>query len=260
VTTWDQFVPPFARAVETYFREQGTDPASPAAQSTVTTNTEVVPVRTEILLRTMRSHTPVRSVEGLTVLDAGCGFGACSVYVATHEGAAHVTGADLSDVFLDVGRAVLRECPVGNVEFVQANMTALPLADSAYDVVLVNNSFIYFDDKADVDRALAELHRVAKGGAAIVFYQPNRWTYREAFTRMPLVHLLPRKLGDRVVARSGKRSGLLDVRYLSPPDHMRRLRKVGFRKVRLVSPRNLDAARGIRRYFAPYYAISGVKP
>jgi ubiquinone/menaquinone biosynthesis C-methylase UbiE len=259
MSTWDHFAPSFARAVKDYFREQGTDPASPAAQSTITTNTDVVPLRTEILLRTMRSHTPVRAVEGLTVLDAGCGFGACTFFLATQERAARVTGADLSDVFLDVGRAVLRERPVENLEFVRANMTALPLDDDAYDVVLVNNSFIYFDEKADVDRALAELHRVAKPGAAIVFYQPNRWTYREAFTRMPLVHLLPRTLGDRVVARSGKRSGLLDIRYLSPPDHMRRLRKAGFRGVRLVSPRNLDAARGVRRYFAPYYAIAGVK-
>lgn len=260
MAAWDELVPVYRQAVRAYFEREGTDPDSPAAEATIKTNAELVPTRVDLLVRMLAANTPARDLSGKAVLDVGCGFGACSLYLGATERPATVVGVDLSEVFLRVGREVLAERHMPGVVLEQGDMVAIPEADARFDVVVVNNSYVYFPERRKLAMSMREFHRVLKPGGVIVFFQANRWYPREAFTKLPLVQFLPRTLADRVVRRSGRRSTYLDVRLLSPVHHRRLLRRAGFTEVRIAHPSRPDDASGWKRFLASYYLVAGMKP
>jgi SAM-dependent methyltransferase len=135
---------------------------------------------------------------GRRVLDLGCGLGEY-VRAFAREGA-RAYGCDIARERLVTGRQR------GAVGLLQAAGEALPLVDSALDVVVLNEVIEHVAD----DRAtLAEVARVlAPGGVAIV-YAPNRLypfethgVYvrgRYVFGNIPLVNWLPNILRNRLV-------------------------------------------------------------
>jgi SAM-dependent methyltransferase len=102
-------------------------------------------------------------VEGVTpgtrVLDVACGTGIVARRAAA-RGAA-VAGVDLNAQMLDVARAAEPA-----IEWIEADATALPLADDAFDVVLCQQGLQFMPDPA---AAVAEMRRVlAPGGRLAV--------------------------------------------------------------------------------------------
>jgi ubiquinone/menaquinone biosynthesis C-methylase UbiE len=96
------------------------------------------------------------------VLDVGCGAGRVSVSLASLV--AHVTGVDLTPAMLDQARALQARAGVSNIEWKQADSTALPLADGAFDLVI---SQAMFHHAADPAATLAEMRRVCAPGGRI---------------------------------------------------------------------------------------------
>jgi len=96
---------------------------------------------------------------GDRVLDVACGTGIVARRAAARG--ATVVGVDVNAQMLDVARAA---DPA--VEWIEADATALPLADDAFDIVLCQQGLQFMPDPA---AALAEMRRVlAPGGRLTV--------------------------------------------------------------------------------------------
>jgi ubiquinone/menaquinone biosynthesis C-methylase UbiE len=151
---------------------------------------ELAPVRERVLANAQLE-------EGDILLDAGCGdgligFGALSL--VGDRGA--VVFDDISQELLDRCRAIADGDP--RCRFVNAPITALPLADESVDAVTVRSVLIYVPEK---QQALAEVHRVLVPGGRLSLFEPlNSYGYpepNETFFGIRLPTEL-RPLADRV--------------------------------------------------------------
>ncbi|MDL2279216.1 class I SAM-dependent methyltransferase [Desulfovibrio sp. OttesenSCG-928-G11] len=114
------------------------------------------------LLRQLLSGWPRRSRSVLTL-----GSGSCALIETLWEAGFDVTAQDSDPDFLDKGRRLL-----GNrVDFVLSSPTALPFDDDAFDYVVAALALEFWEDPG---AALAEMARLATGGAIIIF--PNAWS------------------------------------------------------------------------------------
>ena len=104
----------------------------------------------------------VRPGPGERVLDVGCGSGRIAVALAAL--AAHVTGIDLTPAMLEQARALQDQAGVANIEWIEADSTALPVADGAFDLVV---SQAMFHHAADPAATLAEMRRACAPGGRI---------------------------------------------------------------------------------------------
>jgi ubiquinone/menaquinone biosynthesis C-methylase UbiE len=119
-----------------------------------------------------RYHFAARLVAGRDVLDVACGAGYGSALLA--RSAAKVTGADISAAAVDHARR--RYAGVPNVEFRQADCTALPFADASFDVVV---SFETVEHIAAQEAFLDEVRRVLRPGGVVILSCPNKVEYTD---------------------------------------------------------------------------------
>jgi SAM-dependent methyltransferase len=119
-----------------------------------------------------RYHFASRWVGGKNVLDVACGEGYGTALLARH--AARVTGVDVAPGAIEHAR---REyAALANVEFVCADCTLLPLADSSIDVAV---SFETIEHIAGQEAFLGELARVLKPGGVLLISSPNKLEYSD---------------------------------------------------------------------------------
>lgn len=104
---------------------------------------------------------------GQKVLDVAAGTGVSSEPFA--DAGVDVIAADLSEGMLDVGR---RRRP--DMTFVQADVTALPFGDDAFDAVTMSYGL---RNVADYPKALSEIYRVLKPGGRIVILEFSTPTF-----------------------------------------------------------------------------------
>lgn len=111
---------------------------------------------------------------GQRVLDVGCGTGVVAL-TAARVGAT-VTGADLTPALLEAGRANATLAGL-DVEFIEADVEALPFDDARFDVVLSQFGHM-FGPRPEV--TIAEMLRVLKPGGTIAFstWPPELYTGR----------------------------------------------------------------------------------
>jgi len=84
-------------------------------------------------------------------------------------------------VFVDISTPALAKLRERGAQVALGQVTALPFADSAFDLVCALDIIEHVEDD---DRALAELSRVASDGAALVIsmpLHPSRWTSFDDF-------------------------------------------------------------------------------
>ncbi|WP_053948240.1 class I SAM-dependent methyltransferase [Halolamina sediminis] len=106
----------------------------------------------------------LESVEGKAYVELGCGGGQGTVGTA-ELGAEPAVGVDFSGEQLRYARALRDEYAV-DAQFVQGDVTDLPLPDDRFDVA---SSEAAFQMVENVDRAFAEAHRVLREGGVFVF-------------------------------------------------------------------------------------------
>jgi ubiquinone/menaquinone biosynthesis C-methylase UbiE len=96
------------------------------------------------------------------VLDVGCGSGQFAVAIAPLV--AQVVGADLTPAMLDKARAHQAQAGVSNVQWLQADSTALPVTDASFDIV-TSRSMLHH--AANPAATLAEMRRACASGGRI---------------------------------------------------------------------------------------------
>ena len=100
--------------------------------------------------------------EGDVVLDLGSGAGN-DVFIARREVGpeGRVIGVDFSAEMLERARANMKKLGYANIDFLEGEIEALPLADGRVDVVISNCVLNLVPDKS---AAFREIHRVLKPG------------------------------------------------------------------------------------------------
>lgn len=102
---------------------------------------------------------------GEVVLDVGCGAGIDTLIAARRVGPeGRALGLDMTRAMLERARQHAVLTGLGNVEFHEGFMEALPFADASIDVVLSNGTLNLSTRKS---RALAEMHRALRPGGRL---------------------------------------------------------------------------------------------
>ncbi|RRS01391.1 class I SAM-dependent methyltransferase [Glycomyces terrestris] len=112
---------------------------------------------------------------GLDVLDIACGPGALAIAAA--RAGARVTGLDAAPALLDLARTRAEAAGVA-VDWIEADMTALPVPDEAFDLVASAFGCMFAPDP---EAMAAELVRVCRPGGRIAVLA---WTPESAFGAM----------------------------------------------------------------------------
>ena len=117
------------------------------------------------------------------ILDLCCGQGRHTLELA-RRAFNRVRGIDQSDVLLDAAREAAHQ-QNRNVSFDQGDARALPYEDNAFDVVLLlGNSFGYFDAARDDQVVLQEVRRVlVPGGRVLLDLTDGDYTRKEFHPR-----------------------------------------------------------------------------
>jgi SAM-dependent methyltransferase len=107
---------------------------------------------------------------GMQVLDIACGSGEPSISIAAlvrgteHQRPGRVVGVDLATAPLEVARERAAKRGLENVEYLQADVHALPFAGESFDRVTSRLGVMFF---SDLPKALSEMHRVLKPGGRV---------------------------------------------------------------------------------------------
>lgn len=111
-------------------------------------------------------HLRHASIEpGETILDLGCGAGIDTILAARRTGpSGRVIGLDFLPDMLDRTAGAAAEATLANVEVLEGEMEAIPLADACVDHVISNGVLNLSPRKA---RALAECARVLRPGGKL---------------------------------------------------------------------------------------------
>jgi len=101
-------------------------------------------------------------LEGLAVLDIGCGLGGVDIHLVKQHRAAMVSGIDVEQSLIDRCRELAEKSGVGSqTEFICVEPGRLAFDDASFDAVTSKDSIIHIPDK----QALAEdVFRVLKPG------------------------------------------------------------------------------------------------
>jgi ubiquinone/menaquinone biosynthesis C-methylase UbiE len=109
-----------------------------------------------------RATAGLANADKLLAIDLACGPGTYTRPLAARV--RHVIGADLTPAMVEKARAEAARDGIANIEFVCADIYALPFADGAAGIVSCGYAFHHMTDPA---RALAEMARVLQPGGRV---------------------------------------------------------------------------------------------
>jgi ubiquinone/menaquinone biosynthesis C-methylase UbiE len=194
------------------------------------------------------------SLDGLRVIDLGCGFGGISLYLAFRG--AEVLAVDPNVQRQRVGAEAARHHDLA-VTFCEGRMESIPSQSMSQDLAIHNNALCYVVERRARSLAIAETFRVLLPGGSLVSRNPNRWTPIDPFTRLPGLSWLPPRPAKSVAAML--RRPRSNVRLLSAREASEELEMVGFVDVRAWSP----TAKGLKAHLRPvarYQHLSARRP
>lgn len=100
----------------------------------------------------------------MTLLDVGCGPGTITGAFAGIVDTA--IGVDIEPNAIALGKQLSAQSGAASLSFVEADMTALPFEDGAFDAVFFHAA-LYHQSQAVLTRTLAEARRVLKPGGLL---------------------------------------------------------------------------------------------
>ena len=118
---------------------------------------------------------------GSTILDIGTGTGVFIPFLLSRVGRnGHIIALDFAEEMLRKARAKGFN---GNIGYLQADVTNIPLGDEIFDIVVCYSSFPHFQDKP---RALIEINRVTKsGGDLLICHTSSRARINQIHRQIP---------------------------------------------------------------------------
>lgn len=154
---------------------------------------------------------------GKSVLDIGCGSGACAILIGQQYGAAHVTGIDVEDPVCDAARRRVDKAGLSDkIDIKAVEPGPLPFADATFDVVFSKDSIIHIPDKAAMAR---DAFRVLKPGGQ---FAASDWLISHEGEPSP-------DMADYIKAEA------LDFAMSSPASYRKAMEDAGFVNVELVN-------------------------
>ena len=140
-------------------------------------------------LEQMAKHLNIKP--GSTVLDVGTGTGVFIPFLLTKIGkSGQIVALDFAEEMLRQARAKGFN---GNIYYLNADVTNIPLRDGIFDVTVCYSSFPHFQNKS---RALTEINRVTKsGGKLLICHTSSRDRISKIHRGIPTVQndLIPDK-------------------------------------------------------------------
>jgi len=120
---------------------------------------------------------------GSIVLDVGTGTGAFIPFLLREIGrGGRIVALDFAEKMLRRARAKGFN---GNIDYLCADVTNIPLRNEIFDIIVCYSSFPHFPDKS---RALAEMSRVIKrGGRLLICHTSSRARINETHRQIPIV-------------------------------------------------------------------------
>ena len=120
---------------------------------------------------------------GSIVLDVGTGTGVFIPFLLREIGrGGRIVALDIAERML--GRAQAKGFN-GNIDYLCADVTNIPLRNEIFDIIVCYSSFPHFQDKS---RALAEMSRVIKrGGGLLICHTSSRDKINEIHRQIPAV-------------------------------------------------------------------------
>lgn len=109
-------------------------------------------------------HEGIHYARGRRVLEAGCGTGAQTVFLAASSPDAEITSIDMSPASVEQAKARVWAAGHQNVEFHVADLFHLPFEDATFDDLFV--CFV-LEHLAEPEKALVALQRVIKPGGTV---------------------------------------------------------------------------------------------
>lgn len=104
------------------------------------------------------------------ILDAGCGTGGMLTWLERYSDGGRLAGVDLSPTALDFCRERRHKY------LAQASVTALPFADSTFDLVTSFDVLVQVPGEGEDERAIREMYRILRpGGVAFVRAAAYEW-------------------------------------------------------------------------------------
>lgn len=138
-------------------------------------------------------------VQGKSVLDVGCQWGATSIAMA--NAGAVVTGIDVCEQFVDGARLRAKQHGM-EAAFHATAAETLPFEDGSFDVVVCVNVLEHVESHR---KTVRELVRVLRPGGHLYLDGPNRlsprWFLKDPHYRMMGISILPPSLGGFYVKR-----------------------------------------------------------
>ena len=150
-------------------------------------------------------HADTGFPDGSAVLEAGCGTGAQTLALARRSTGARITAVDVSAASLAKARTQVSAAGLGNVEFQQADLLALPFAPASFDHVFLCFVLEHLPDPAATLMALRPLLRpggtitVIEGDHGSTYFHPESDAAHAAIACQ--VELQRRAGGDAMIGR-----------------------------------------------------------
>ena len=144
---------------------------------------------------------------GSMVLDVGTGTGVFLPYLFSSIGKkGRIVALDIAEEMLKKARAKGFD---GSIDYIQADITEIPLRDEIFDSVVCYSSFPHFQDKS---RALTETKRVLKsGGRLLICHTSSRVEINEVHSQIPVVEndILPDSVRMRLLLSA---AGFIEIK------------------------------------------------
>ena len=124
----------------------------------------------------------VAVTKDMRVLDAGCGVGGSSRFLAHHYGC-QVDAIDLTSQYVEVAEVLNKLCGMNSrIAVRQGSVTDLPYADHSFDLVWCQNVTMNVEDKR---RMFSEAFRVLVSGGRYTFSHAARGSAGEPYYPLP---------------------------------------------------------------------------
>jgi ubiquinone/menaquinone biosynthesis C-methylase UbiE len=149
------------------------------------------------------------------VLEAGCGIGATSRYLAKKYPSCHFTGISLGTEEIELAKKIQKEQHLTNIEFISGNYNNTEFKDHSFDRVFALESIVYAVNKKDV---INEVSRILKPNGKCVIIdgffpknQPSSTFLKNAYMLTLSKRSIPGVISLQEVQSYLKSAGFTDI-------------------------------------------------